>query len=110
MQAVHGVPKIDEGINPATWMLEVTTVGSESKLGVNFTDIYNGSKFAKCARPLALLCAGPQPHESSASSAASPAAASSGHGAWHTWLHRLTCSQVPQLLKHAWCDAGTIRE
>ena len=56
MQAVQGVPKIEEGINPATWMLEVTTVGSESKLGVNFTDIYNHSKFAKCVLPLPLDC------------------------------------------------------
>ena len=49
LQAVQGVPKIEEGVNPATWMLEVTTVGAENKLGVNFAEIYDGSNFAKCA-------------------------------------------------------------
>jgi hypothetical protein len=40
---VEGVPKIKDGINPSTWMLEVTSQASEQKLDVNFADIYTKS-------------------------------------------------------------------
>jgi hypothetical protein len=33
-EAVEGVPKIKDGINPSTWMLEVTSQASEQKLDV----------------------------------------------------------------------------
>lgn len=39
-QAVPGVPKIKQGYNPATWMLEVTSVGVEQRLEVDFAEIY----------------------------------------------------------------------
>ncbi len=42
-EAVEGVPKIKDGINPSTWMLEVTSQASEQKLDVNFADIYTKS-------------------------------------------------------------------
>ncbi len=42
-EAVEGVPKIKDGINPSTWMLEVTNQASEQKLDVNFADIYTKS-------------------------------------------------------------------
>ena len=48
-QAVQGVPKVEKGINPATWMLEVSSVGAESRTGINFTHVYADSKFAKYA-------------------------------------------------------------
>ena len=47
MQGVQGVTPIEEGLNPATWMLEVTTPGMESKLGVNFAEYYAQSDLAK---------------------------------------------------------------
>ena len=47
MQGVDGVPNIQEGLNPATWMLEVTTPGMEDKLGVNFAEYYSQSELAK---------------------------------------------------------------
>ena len=58
------MPEIEEGINPATWMLEVSSVGSESRLGISFADVYKDSKFAKCVilkshengRPWQCLC------------------------------------------------------
>jgi len=37
------VPKIKNGYNPATWMLEVTSEAQEATLGVNFTEIYKNS-------------------------------------------------------------------
>ncbi|KAJ7527147.1 hypothetical protein O6H91_16G039300 [Diphasiastrum complanatum] len=42
-QAVDGVPRIKEGYNPATWMLEVTSQSTESKLGIDFAEIYRNS-------------------------------------------------------------------
>lgn len=43
-QEIDGVPKIKDGYNPATWMLEVTSPGEEATLGVNFPDIYKNSE------------------------------------------------------------------
>ncbi|KAK9290336.1 hypothetical protein L1049_008503 [Liquidambar formosana] len=42
-EAVPGVPKIREGYNPATWMLEVTAPPVESQLDVDFAQIYANS-------------------------------------------------------------------
>ncbi|XP_058724835.1 pleiotropic drug resistance protein 1-like [Vicia villosa] len=43
-EAIQGVPKIKDGYNPATWMLEITSTGKETNLKVNFTDVYNNSE------------------------------------------------------------------
>lgn len=43
MKAVPGVPKIKEGYNPATWMLEVSSVAMETNLEVDFAEIYQAS-------------------------------------------------------------------
>eukprot|EP00891_Asterochloris_glomerata_P009650 jgi/Astpho2/9650/Aster-03918 len=45
--AVNGVPRIKEGLNPATWMLEVTTLGMEKRLGLDFAQVYKQSNLAK---------------------------------------------------------------
>ncbi|XP_077211790.1 pleiotropic drug resistance protein TUR2-like isoform X2 [Tasmannia lanceolata] len=42
-EAINGVSKIKDGYNPATWMLEVTSLSQEEILGVNFTDVYKNS-------------------------------------------------------------------
>ncbi|OMO57995.1 ABC-2 type transporter [Corchorus olitorius] len=42
-EAVEGVPKIRPGYNPAAWMLEVTSPAEESRLGVDFAEIYRRS-------------------------------------------------------------------
>ncbi|WCJ30204.1 ABC transporter G family member 39 [Euphorbia peplus] len=42
-QEFEGIPKIRDGYNPATWMLEITTAAQESALGVNFSDVYRNS-------------------------------------------------------------------
>ncbi|KAG0593524.1 hypothetical protein KC19_1G336100 [Ceratodon purpureus] len=41
--AIHGVPKIKEGSNPATWMLEATSAEVESHLKIDFAEIYQKS-------------------------------------------------------------------
>ncbi|RXH76245.1 hypothetical protein DVH24_019133 [Malus domestica] len=42
-EAIPGVPKIKDGYNPATWMLEVTAPAVETQLDVDFADIYQNS-------------------------------------------------------------------
>ncbi|KAL0543693.1 hypothetical protein IC582_018796 [Cucumis melo] len=42
-ESVPGVPKIKDGYNPATWMLEVTASSVETQLDVDFADIYANS-------------------------------------------------------------------
>ncbi|XP_020553681.1 pleiotropic drug resistance protein 2-like [Sesamum indicum] len=39
-EAIPGVPKVKDGCNPATWMLDVSTPAVEVQLGVEFADIY----------------------------------------------------------------------
>ncbi|GJN32502.1 hypothetical protein PR202_gb21016 [Eleusine coracana subsp. coracana] len=41
--AIPGVPKITEGYNPATWMLEVSSPLAEARLNVDFAEIYANS-------------------------------------------------------------------
>lgn len=48
MQAIPGVPKLEEGLNPATWMLQISTPGMESNLGVDFNEKYRNSKLFQC--------------------------------------------------------------
>ncbi|CAA6670843.1 unnamed protein product [Spirodela intermedia] len=43
-EGIRGVSKIKDGYNPATWMLEVTTLGQEDALGVSFSDLYKSSE------------------------------------------------------------------
>nr|GMD44302.1 ABC transporter G family member 32-like [Ipomoea batatas] len=42
-EAIEGVPKIRAGYNPAAWVLEVTSTAEESRLGVDFAEIYRRS-------------------------------------------------------------------
>lgn len=42
-EAIEGVPKIGAGYNPATWMLEVTCSAEESRLGLDFAEVYRRS-------------------------------------------------------------------
>ncbi|KAH7427104.1 hypothetical protein KP509_10G030800 [Ceratopteris richardii] len=46
-QAIPGVPRIREKYNPATWMLEVSNVSQEQRLGVDFAEIYKKSSLAQ---------------------------------------------------------------
>ncbi|CAM8888399.1 unnamed protein product [Rhodiola kirilowii] len=42
-EAIPGVPKIKEKYNPATWMLEVSSVAAEVNLGMDFAEYYRSS-------------------------------------------------------------------
>ncbi|KAJ0075263.1 hypothetical protein Patl1_34349 [Pistacia atlantica] len=43
-EGIQGVPKIKDGYNPATWMLEVTHESQEIALGVDFAEIFKNSE------------------------------------------------------------------
>lgn len=49
-QALDGVPRIQEGINPATWMLEVTRNAEERRLGLDFAQVYRESDLYRWVR------------------------------------------------------------
>lgn len=38
------MPRIAEGYNPATWMLDISTISSEQRAGVDLADVYAGSQ------------------------------------------------------------------
>lgn len=42
-ESIHGVPKIKDKYNPATWMLEVSSVAAEVRLGMDFAEHYKSS-------------------------------------------------------------------
>ena len=57
-EGIEGVPKLQGGINPATWMLEISTVSAEERLGQDFSDIYAQSdlfRFAKAVHAANML-------------------------------------------------------
>ncbi|KAI4352597.1 hypothetical protein L6164_006833 [Bauhinia variegata] len=43
-EAIPGVPKIQDGHNPATWMLDISSPAFESQLGVDFAELYAKSE------------------------------------------------------------------
>ncbi|KAJ7542553.1 hypothetical protein O6H91_09G000200 [Diphasiastrum complanatum] len=49
---VPGVLKIKDGDNPATWMLEVSSVAAEQQLGIDFADIYKESSLFQRTKAL----------------------------------------------------------
>ncbi|KAI0487906.1 hypothetical protein KFK09_027729 [Dendrobium nobile] len=42
-EAISGVPKIKDKYNPATWMLEVSSIAAEARLGMDFAEYYKTS-------------------------------------------------------------------
>ncbi|XP_058191666.1 pleiotropic drug resistance protein 3-like isoform X1 [Rhododendron vialii] len=40
---ISGVPTIRNNYNPATWMLEITSISSEAELGIDFAQLYKNS-------------------------------------------------------------------
>lgn len=51
-QAVPGVPDLENGLNPATWMLQISSTGMEASLGIDFADVYRESKLFQCVPAL----------------------------------------------------------
>ncbi|KAK1393571.1 Pleiotropic drug resistance 6 [Heracleum sosnowskyi] len=60
-EAVPGVPKIEEGYNPATWMLEVTADSVEARLDIDFAEIYANSSLYQINQKLIEGLSNPPP-------------------------------------------------
>lgn len=46
-EAIPGVPRIQDGLNPATWMLQVSTPAMEAQIGVDFAQLFAESELNK---------------------------------------------------------------
>ncbi|KAM3212471.1 hypothetical protein ACQJBY_065487 [Aegilops geniculata] len=60
-QAIPGVPKIKDKYNPATWMLEVSSVAAEVRLSMDFADYYKTSDLYKQNKVLVSQLSQPEP-------------------------------------------------
>jgi ABC-type multidrug transport system ATPase subunit len=60
-EAIPGVSKIKEGDNPATWMLEASNVSVESRLGVDFAEIFEKSSLYRRNKELVKELSKPAP-------------------------------------------------
>ncbi|KAG2326564.1 hypothetical protein Bca52824_009292 [Brassica carinata] len=60
-ESIHGVAKIKDNYNPATWMLEVTSQSTETELNIDFSKIYNESNLYKTNSELVKDLSKPDP-------------------------------------------------
>ncbi|XP_058112145.1 pleiotropic drug resistance protein TUR2-like [Magnolia sinica] len=60
-EGINEVHKIKEGYNPATWMLEVSSIAQEGILGVNFSEIYKNSDLFRRNKALIAEMSSPPP-------------------------------------------------
>lgn len=63
-QAIPGVPKIKDKYNPATWMLEVSSVAAEVRLGIDFAEYHKSSDLHQRNKALIAELSEPTPGES----------------------------------------------
>ena len=64
-QDIEGVPKLTEGLNPATWVLQISTPGMERGIGVDFAEVFERSDTYKCVllHPAVLFSRPLPPHK-----------------------------------------------
>ncbi|XP_042431162.1 ABC transporter G family member 39-like [Zingiber officinale] len=60
-EGIEGVRKIKHGYNPATWMLEVSTMAQEEILGVDFAEVYKNSDLYRRNKALISELSAPPP-------------------------------------------------
>lgn len=60
-ESVPGVPKIRDGYNPASWMLDISTPSVEAQLNVDFGDIYANSDLYRRNQELVKQLSTPPP-------------------------------------------------
>lgn len=60
-EAIPGVPKIKEKYNPAAWMLEVSSVAAEVRLGIDFAEYYKSSSLYERNKALVTELSKPPP-------------------------------------------------
>ncbi|WRX26097.1 ABC transporter-like [Theobroma cacao] len=59
--SIPGIPKIKEKYNPATWMLEVSSVAAEVRLGIDFAEHYKSSSLHQRNKALVKELSTPPP-------------------------------------------------
>ncbi|KAJ7972576.1 Pleiotropic drug resistance ABC transporter [Quillaja saponaria] len=60
-EGTQGVRKIEDGHNPATWMLEVTTSAKEIELGIDFAALYKNSELYRRNKAIIKELSSPAP-------------------------------------------------
>eukprot|EP00891_Asterochloris_glomerata_P006227 jgi/Astpho2/6227/Aster-03635 len=60
-EAIPGVPCIESGYNPATYMLEVSTVSSEERIGRDLSEVYRESQLCREIEQMVLRLSQPAP-------------------------------------------------
>ncbi|KAF5179672.1 Abc transporter-like [Thalictrum thalictroides] len=60
-ETIPGVPKIKDKYNPATWMLEVSSIAAEARLGIDFAEYYKSSNLYKQNKELVKELSVPSP-------------------------------------------------
>ncbi|XP_065870872.1 pleiotropic drug resistance protein 2-like isoform X2 [Euphorbia lathyris] len=60
-ESVPGVPKITDGYNPATWMLDISSTAAESQLNLDFAEIYDKSELYQRNQELIKQLSSPAP-------------------------------------------------
>jgi ABC-type multidrug transport system ATPase subunit len=60
-EAIPGISKIKEGANPATWMLDASSVPVESRLGVDFAELFEQSSLYRHNKELVKELSEPVP-------------------------------------------------
>ncbi|XP_016169834.1 ABC transporter G family member 29-like [Arachis ipaensis] len=60
-EAIEGVPKIKDKYNPATWMLEVSSIAAEVRLRVDFAEYYKSSSLYQRNKALVKELSTPPP-------------------------------------------------
>ncbi|OEL16174.1 ABC transporter G family member 42 [Dichanthelium oligosanthes] len=60
-EAIPGVPKIKDKYNPATWMLEVSSISAEVRLKMDFAEYYKTSDLCKQNKVLVNQLSQPEP-------------------------------------------------
>ncbi|MED6148026.1 ABC transporter G member 39 [Stylosanthes scabra] len=60
-EAIPGVPKINDGYNPATWMLDISSTSMEAQLDVDFAAIYANSDLYQMNQELIKELSNPVP-------------------------------------------------
>ncbi|ONK80619.1 uncharacterized protein A4U43_C01F19860 [Asparagus officinalis] len=60
-EAIPGVPKIKEKYNPATWMLEASSISAEVRLGIDFAEYYRSSELYRRNKALVEELSQPPP-------------------------------------------------
>ncbi|KAB1199716.1 Pleiotropic drug resistance protein 2 [Morella rubra] len=60
-ESIPGVPKINEGYNPATWMLEVSAASVEAQLDLDFAEVFANSDLYRRNQELIKELSTPEP-------------------------------------------------